>query len=568
MDFLDGKILVSVSTEQVEKKDSDIWKTLHYRKTEIRLSKLTELIKQQYAFCGVFEESEFTQSQKIKSNWVGAYIVPIDLDERKLNYTQFLELIKESDIVPNLAYRTANDGTKGNRYRLLYCFDEMITNETLYKQIYDGIIRKIDELTSDKNKDNCGGVITQSFAGSDKIEDIFYNDFYYSVKWVKEIFGISTLNISDRHLREQEQKPIAKKRTTKFDNFDFFDYTLMYDEFANDYNKMRLMDLIQKYNTIYPNIESTPLKEENDDVAFIDIPNNYIEIKRYWFLTENGLNNNKLPTIRKISDGMGRRKKLFLNAIIRRLINNNISFDNLLFNIICEFSYYMINDGNKITKKDLFEITQRAFNADLSKYKKMIIGNKEKKFVVNPLYCIKHNISKQAGRNIAIKQRNAQKIGELYDLNLTDKENIEVMKSYGVEISLKTLRRWRTDNNITKGVVIQNYKEEERTLYNLNDHTPNNENNGLSKERNKSAKTNYKEEKRTLYTCNCTFSNNTNSMEQNKTDMEENKHDVRALNGGVEEMPIDEEINEQGVNKWGFRLVKYPVFAMVFDVLL
>lgn len=535
MDFLDGKILVSVSTEQVENKDSDIWKTLHYRKTEIRLSKLTELIKQQYAFCGVFEESEFTQSQKIKSNWVGAYIVPIDLDERKLNYTQFLELIKESDIVPNLAYRTANDGTKGNRYRLLYCFDEMITNETLYKQIYDGIIRKIDELTSDKNKDNCGGVITQSFAGSDKIEDIFYNDFYYSVKWVKEIFGISTLNISDRHLREQEQKPIAKKRTTKFDNFDFFDYTLMYDEFANDYNKMRLMDLIQKYNTIYPNIESTPLKEENDDVAFIDIPNNYIEIKRYWFLTENGLNNNKLPTIRKISDGMGRRKKLFLNAIIRRLINNNISYDNLLFNIICEFSYYMINDGNKITKKDLFEITQRAFNADLSKYKKMIIGNKEKKFVVNPLYCIKHNISKKAAVRIAVKQRNAQKIGELYDLNLTDKENIEVMKSYGVEICLRTLKQWKKEN-------------------------------GLSKERNKSAKTNYKEEERTLYTCNCTFSNNTNSMEQNKTDMEENKHDVRARNNYVEQLPIDKETNEQGANNWGFRLVKYPVFAMVFDV--
>ena len=106
------------------------------------------------------------------------------------------------------------------------------------------------------------------------------------------------------------------------------------------------------------------------------------------------------------------------------------------------------------------------------------------------------------------------------------------MKTYGVEISLKTLRRWRSDNNISKGVVITNYKEEERTLY----------------------------------TCNCTFSNNTNSMEQNKTDMEENKHDVRARNNYVEQLPIDEETKEQGANNWGFRLVKYPVFAMVFDV--
>ena len=55
-------------------------------------------------------------------------------------------------------------------------------------------------------------------------------------------------------------------------------------------------------------------------------------------------------------------------------------------------------------------------------------------------------------------------------------------------------------------------------------------------------------------------------MEQNKTDMEENKHDVRARNNYVEQLPIDEEINEQGANNWGFRLVKYPVFAMVFDV--
>ena len=533
MDFLDGKILVSVSTEKVENKDSNIWASLKYKKTEIRLSQLTELIKQKYAFCGVFDDDEITQLQKRKSNWVGAFIVPIDLDERKLNYTQFLELIKESDIVPNLAYRTANDGTKGNRYRLLYCFDEMITNEALYKQIYDGIIRKIDELTSDKNKDNCGGVITQSFAGSDKIEDIFYNDFYYSVKWVKEIFGISTLNLSDKHKREKEQKPIAKKRQIKYDNFDFSNYDLMIKEFAQDFNKMGILQLIEKYGTLYPNIESTPLKEENEEIAYIDIPSNYIEIKRYWFLTDEALKNNKMATIRKISDGMGRRKKLFLNAIIRRLINNNISFDNLLFNIICEFSYFMINDGNKITKKDLFEIVERAFNDDLSKYNKMIIGNKEKKFVVNPLYCIKHNISKKAAVRIAVKQRNAQKIGELYDFNLTDKENIEGMKKYGVEISLRTLKRWKDKNGLTK--------------------------------KRKSVITNYKEEERTLYTCNGTFSNNTNNIEQNKTDMEANKNVIRALNCACEQLPIKQEINEQGVNKWGFRLVKSPIFAMVFD---
>ena len=542
MDFLDGKIVVSVSTEKVENKDSNIWASLKYKKTEIRLSQLTELIKQKYAFCGVFDDEEITQLQKTKSNWVGAYIVPIDLDERKMPYEEFIELIEESEICPNLAYRTANDGTKGNRYRLLYCFDEMIVNETLYKQIYDGIVRQIEELTKDKNQDNCGGVITQSFAGTNKVKDILYNDFYYSIAGVKELFGISTLNLSDKHKREKEQKPIAKKRQIKYDNFDFSDYQLLIDGFADDFNKMGILQLIEKYGTLYPNIECTPLKEENEEIAYIDIPQNYIEIRRFWFQTDEALKNNKMATIRKITDGMKRRKKLYMNAIIRRIINNNIPFDNLLFNIICEFSYYMINNGNKILKKDLFGITQRAFNADLSKYNHLIIGTKKKNFVVNPLYCIKHNISKQAGRNIAIKQRNAQKIGELYDINLTVKENIEVMKKYGVEIKPSTLKRWKDKNGLTKKrkkVSSKIYKEEERTLYNLND----------------------------------TFSNDTNNVDKNvpfinkkkeEKEMKANKNVIRALNGGVEEMPTNEEINEQGVNKWGFWLITYnPNFANI-----
>lgn len=43
-----------------------------------------------------------------------------------------------------------------------------------------------------------------------------------------------------------------------------------------------------------------------------------------------------------------------------------------------------------------------------------------------------------------------QFIGEFYDLSLTDKENIEKMKEYGFEVSLRTLKTWRKENNITK----------------------------------------------------------------------------------------------------------------------
>ena len=48
------------------------------------------------------------------------------------------------------------------------------------------------------------------------------------------------------------------------------------------------------------------------------------------------------------------------------------------------------------------------------------------------------------------KHNKKQYIGEFYDVSLTDKENIEMMKSYGFEVSLRTLKTWRKENNITK----------------------------------------------------------------------------------------------------------------------
>lgn len=55
---------------------------------------------------------------------------------------------------------------------------------------------------------------------------------------------------------------------------------------------------------------------------------------------------------------------------------------------------------------------------------------------------------KQSNKGKGINKK--QYIGEFYDLSLTDKENIEMMKEYGLKLSTKTLQRWRKENNITK----------------------------------------------------------------------------------------------------------------------
>ena len=477
-DFLNGKFYVSISSERIADKNANIWGNITYQKQFIRLSDLRNYISNNYAFCGVFNKDSFSISDKTESNWLQTNIICIDLDERKLAYNEFIALIKDTDICPNIAYRTANDGIKGNRYRLIYAIDDAITNSKLYSEIYWGIVRKIEELTDDKNDDNCCQSVAQQICGTIHNDDIFFNDLYYDIKFFKEMFGIKTLNISDIYERQRNKDNRTKKVSVRksFVCFDFSDYSMMYDEFANDFNTLSFSDIIKKYNGKYYNYECSQLPLVSDDIAYIDIPSNYVKIKRYWYLEESAINSNKCSNIRKIKDGQQRIKKLYVNAIIRRLIYSDITFDNLLYNLVFELYSYMINDGNKITKSDLFEICKRAFNADLSlpKYQKYIIGNKEKKYIVNTAYCVKHNVSKKQAVRIAEKQRTYSIIGEYYDLNLKDKENLKVMQENGIKVSIATLKRWKDENGLTnkrKKVSYQtiNIKEEERNIYTCND---------------------------------------------------------------------------------------------------
>ena len=70
--------------------------------------------------------------------------------------------------------------------------------------------------------------------------------------------------------------------------------------------------------------------------------------------------------------------------------------------------------------------------------------------MANPDFCIKYGLSKNEVKNIASKMIRYNKIGELYDCSKKDKENLEIMKENGLEVSLSTLKRWRKENGIAK----------------------------------------------------------------------------------------------------------------------
>ena len=207
---------------------------------------------------------------------------------------------------------------------------------------------------------------------------------------------------------------------------------------------MKMEDILEKYIRVYPNLEHTPLEIPDDDAPYIIYPIGYIEIRRWWRKRLNGM-----PI--KIKDGEGRRRKLFINGIIRRLINPNITFDNLLYNLLYELVNYVSNydADNVIGKKDIYYIAQDVMKKDMANYENL--RGSHKKFMVNPNYCIKHNLTKNEVKSMAAKMIRYNMIGELYDCSKTDMENVVVMKENGMEkISVSTLKRWRKENGIIK----------------------------------------------------------------------------------------------------------------------
>ena len=79
-----------------------------------------------------------------------------------------------------------------------------------------------------------------------------------------------------------------------------------------------------------------------------------------------------------------------------------------------------------------------------------IKGHDKRKYKVDKDYWKCLGVSTKAAVAKARAVWNDERIGELYDYQLTDKENAEVMAKFGQKVSVSTIKRWRKKHGITK----------------------------------------------------------------------------------------------------------------------
>ena len=382
-------------------------------------------------FCNDYT-STITQRDRRYDNFISTPMIMYDLDndiDCTLN-----ELVGALQYKPTISYTTFSHqvNEKGNRYRLLYLFENPICDIDCYKSIYKKICNTFDF----KIDDNCGCNPTQAVFGSHNDCEVIVTDISYSI----DDFDISTEKGLSNSIKKEKKNNIEIE--SLFRN----------DEYKSDFYHLSYAELLDKYRYVYPFFEHTPLPDVSDDCPYIILPKNYISIRRYWLCEkvedEYGEEKWRYAKIKKIKDGEQRRKKLYLNGILRRKMIPDITFEHLLYCLIFELYYFYENSKDTIKKLDILHIARNVMMADIANYS--FEQTDKRQFVINEAYCRKHNVSKKEARNLSKKLINYEKIGELYDVSLTDRENVEIFKQNGLDISSKTLQRFRKDNGLNK----------------------------------------------------------------------------------------------------------------------
>ena len=338
-----------------------------------------------------------------------------DIDDNPFPMEEYLTTLTYQ---PTIAYTTTSDGIKGNRYRLVYCFDGKITGKAQYEATFETIQVEsgIGEL-----KDTCTRSPAQAFFGNALPTCRMVCTNY--------VYNIPTTASTTSEKSEKVSKQIKNKKGESD--------IICNDTFRNDFDSMSLRKFVSTYNSEYQPIEESELTYRNG-YALID--ENYLRIYRRW--------NPYTRHIHKWQDGEGRRKKLATAALIIRKIKPDITAEHLIYCLAYEVVHYYSNIDGVLNKSLILRVAEATLEKPIDEI--TIKGHDKRKYKVDTDYWKSLGVSTKAAVAKAKGMWNDERIGELYDLQLTDKENVKTMAEYGVTVSESTLKRWRKKHGIAK----------------------------------------------------------------------------------------------------------------------
>ena len=460
---LNKTLKVSISTKgyKVKPQGKEVAQ-IRYLKQTLTIQQLIDYISSGHCITHCFEDydEEFGQSTKKIENFRYTQLIGIDVDDSDVDLDTYISSLIYK---PTLAYTTFSHNIKGNRYRLLYIFNEKIKGAELYCNVYKW-------LTQDLNlKDNCMQSCAQQMYGTTQDAQWYISDTTYDIPTECKQYNRECKS-SGQNKNKKCNPNIIERRDTLYPNCQFAEenvHLISDNTVVKALYSMSPQDFIFYYHNTFEYFISTPLHYED---GYALIPEDYYEIKRPWYKDKVG--DKTITVVKTIRDGEQRRKRLCNTAIILRAIKRDISFEHLLYILVCERQYYYDNQDKALSNKELINIAKWAIELPSEQINPKKV--KHSKFKVDKSYWAEKGITARQAANIVRGIIKSEAIGSMYDFNLTDKENIQVMKDNGLKVSLRTLKQWRKDNGIkvsNKNQVVKSKVSQVQSEYNNREST-------------------------------------------------------------------------------------------------
>lgn len=424
---------VSVSTFPIEDKNNCNFSKIKYKRQTLTFTDFINKIEDGYSFCYCFNDNGrvFGQRDKTIDNFHHTNFIVFDIDHCGANIHEYLNRLPYK---PTLAYTTTNDSKLDHRFRLIYFLDFTIMKSvSFYKMVYYKLASHLEIYSGFIMSDNCMKSPSQQFLGNPKKEiTTVYNNILY------ELEDINKLSFNERYEKEMKGvKDIAND--SKIEDIELN----ISDEMKDDLNNMKDSEFLSKWKDRYFYQMETPVTYEEDGIArlwdkdFYQIKNKFSKVDGHTLQFKHG----------------EKRRVILFNMISTMLkINPKITDENLLFNSIVERYYFFDNVDGKLNNAWLLNAIKNARINDMNGRNPSV--PEKRTFKIQKSHFIdliqKWNGEGKNGMMVLTnkirREINIERVGALYDFNLSVKENLKWLASCGLSISQAKLYRLKKDN--------------------------------------------------------------------------------------------------------------------------
>lgn len=448
----------------IEDRDAHLSKMSFVRET-VSVSRFAEMAKSGYTFCNLFSYDPNRQyrstgrwrtlfwpeykrgrnkggmkmQMKADMFYEGCQCFFVDIDYTK--YESVEDYIGALTLKPTVVYMSYSDnvykidskqkqnpkynpnrGIKSRRFRLCYVFNEIIYGKENFKTISSAINKMVEDSTHEVVQDDCGKSMSQYFNGSMnkevyvsgcvyEITDFTNNTHIYYNESPKE--GQEVSDIPCKII-----EPLTRKRYLEASTSLVCDMErLNYEEFMQNYR--------HKYRYCYRKDDGT--WENGYQIVGDDYFALYYHSKR-------------------LKDGEKRRKKLYENMCLRRVMFPEITPNEVLYCAYVDFQRFIDNSQDPIYIECLVRNVKSAFKLSVEeieqKYREDIAYLRSKKPKHGIIYDVR-GAKNQSERNTKEKEIRWTRYDRLYDINMSPKENAVL---FGIDV--KTMRRYCKDRGI------------------------------------------------------------------------------------------------------------------------